>query len=156
MAKFIGMDFAFAKSGLSIIDESANIISEGVIVTSSKYSDEERLIQILDVLNKIDQEEIKSVYLEGLSYGSQGKSVSQIGAVHYLTRIFLYKNKINYKIISPSELKKFITGKGNAKKDLMLLNIYRKFGIAYEDDNLADAYSLARMALEEYRNGSKK
>jgi|WetSurSiteA1Bulk_404760.scaffolds.fasta_scaffold00070_33 crossover junction endodeoxyribonuclease RuvC len=150
MAKFIGMDFAFAKSGLAILDENANIISEGVIVTSPKHSDEERLIQILDVLNKLDQTDIKLVYLEGLSYGSQGRSVSQIGAVHYLTRIFLYKNKINYKIISPSELKKFITGKGNAKKDLMLLNIYKKFGIAYEDDNLADAYSLARMALEEY------
>jgi len=148
--KFIGMDFAFAKSGLAILDENANIISEGVIVTSPKTPDEERLIQILDVLNKLDQEDIKMVYLEGLSYGSQGRSVSQIGAVHYLTRIFLYKNKINYKIISPSELKKFITGKGNAKKDLMLLNIYKKFGISYEDDNLADAYSLARMALEEY------
>lgn len=152
MAKFIGMDFAYAKNGIVIINENADIILQAIIVTTPKRSDEERLIQIYDFLDKIEQEDIKLVYLEGLSYGSQGRSVSQIGAVHYLTRIFLYKNKINYKIISPSELKKFITGKGNAKKDLMLLNIYKKFGIAYEDDNLADAYSLARMALEEYKN----
>jgi hypothetical protein len=32
--KFIGMDFAFAKSGLAILDENANIISEWVIVTT--------------------------------------------------------------------------------------------------------------------------
>jgi hypothetical protein len=29
----------------------------------------------------------------------------------------------------------------------MLLNIYKKWGIEFRDNNIADAYSLARMAL---------
>lgn len=152
MDNFIGLDFAFAKNGFVIIDEQEKILLQKVIITDPKRTPEQRMIQILDELYPIKPNKTKLVYLEGLSYGSQGKSVSQLGAVHYLTRIFLYKKNINYKIISPSELKKFVTGKGNAQKDLMLLNVYKKWGVEFTDNNLADAYSLARMALEEYRN----
>ena len=154
---FIGLDFAFSKNGFVMIDENANILRQEVIVTNAKQSDEERLIQIEEKLDEyINPESTKLVCIEGLSFGSKGQSVSQIGAVHYITRTYLYKNNIPYKVVTPSELKKFVTGKGNAKKDLMLLKIYKKWGIEFEDDNLADAYSLARMALEDYNNGKNK
>lgn len=48
--------------------------------------------------------------------------------------------------IPPMTLKKFAAGKGNAKKQEMLLQIYKRWGIEFNDDNAADAYSLARLA----------
>ncbi len=36
----------------------------------------------------------------------------------------------------------------------MLLKVYKKWGVEFEIDDLADAYGLARMALEEYNNGN--
>jgi crossover junction endodeoxyribonuclease RuvC len=43
-------------------------------------------------------------------------------------------------------LKKYAAGKGNAKKQEMLLQIYKRWGIEFNDDNAADSYALARLA----------
>ena len=75
-----------------------------------------------------------------------------MGAIHFLTRLTFYKKNVNFKVIAPGTLKKFVTGKGNSKKDLMLLKTYKKWGVEFEDDNLCDAYGLARMALEDFTN----
>ena len=48
--------------------------------------------------------------------------------------------------VPPMTLKKYATGKGTAKKQEMLLQIYKRWGVEFNDDNAADAYSLARLA----------
>lgn len=48
--------------------------------------------------------------------------------------------------IPPMTLKKYAAGKGNAKKQEMLLQIYKRWGLEFNDDNAADAYALARLA----------
>jgi Holliday junction resolvasome RuvABC endonuclease subunit len=48
--------------------------------------------------------------------------------------------------IPPMTLKKYAAGKGNAKKQEMLLQIYKRWGVEFNDDNAADSYGLARMA----------
>jgi hypothetical protein len=34
----------------------------------------------------------------------------------------------------------------------MLLKVFKKFGIEFDNNNLCDAYSLARLAVEEYKD----
>jgi len=148
---FIGLDFAYANNGVIQLDEDGKIIKQEVITTTKRHSDEQRLIKLHDYIsNLIKKDDI--VYLEGLSYSSQGRSKAQMGAVHYLIRIFLFQNNIKHKIIAPTELKKFVTGKGQCKKDLILLNVFKKWGVEFDNSDLADAYGLARMALEDYNN----
>jgi len=48
--------------------------------------------------------------------------------------------------IPPMTLKKYAAGKGNAKKQEMLLQIYKRWGVEFNDDNAADSYALARLA----------
>lgn len=48
--------------------------------------------------------------------------------------------------IPPMTVKKYAAGKGNAKKQEMLMQIYKRWGIEFNDDNAADAYALGRMA----------
>jgi crossover junction endodeoxyribonuclease RuvC len=43
-------------------------------------------------------------------------------------------------------LKKYATGKGTSKKQEMLMQIYKRWGVEFNDDNAADAYALARLA----------
>lgn len=50
--------------------------------------------------------------------------------------------------VPPMTLKKFVAGKGNAKKQEMLMQIYKRWGVEFNDDNAADAYGLARIAGE--------
>jgi Holliday junction resolvasome RuvABC endonuclease subunit len=49
-------------------------------------------------------------------------------------------------LIPPMTLKKYAAGKGNAKKQEVLLQIYKRWGIEFNDDNAADSYALARLA----------
>ena len=56
------------------------------------------------------------------------------------------ENKIQYRAYSPSEIKKFATGKGNAKKTQMIEAAQQKFGYIGNDDNQADAICLYHLA----------
>jgi Holliday junction resolvasome RuvABC endonuclease subunit len=51
-------------------------------------------------------------------------------------------------------IKKFITGTGTAKKELMLLKVYKKFGEEFQDNNICDAFCLGKLAA--FRNKNKE
>lgn len=150
---FLGLDIALAKNGICLINENGDLIISDVFKTNNSDIIENRIKKLIDeILKIINENEIEKIYLEGLSYGSSGNSFAQICGMHYTLRYEILNNcNIDVTIIEPNKLKKFITGKGNCKKDLILLNVYKKFGVEFDDDNLADAYSLARMALEDYK-----
>lgn len=48
--------------------------------------------------------------------------------------------------IQPTQLKKFITDKGTAKKELMIKEIYKRFNFDTDNNNVADAFCLAKVA----------
>ena len=58
--------------------------------------------------------------------------------------------------IPPMTLKKYAAGKGNAKKQEMLMQIYKRFNVEFNDDNAADSYALARLAAGIYLNATDK
>jgi Holliday junction resolvasome RuvABC endonuclease subunit len=57
---------------------------------------------------------------------------------------------IQYTTYTPSALKKFATGKGNADKAAMIEAVYDRIGKRVESDDEADAILLGLMAWEEY------
>lgn len=69
----------------------------------------------------------------------------------FTTRIveFCTERKIEYKGVPPAELKKWTTGKGNAKKSAMVEAVARRFGRRIDDEDEADAYALLQYALAE-------
>jgi hypothetical protein len=57
-----------------------------------------------------------------------------------------YEGNLRFPLkVPPMTLKKYAAGKGNAKKQEMLLQIYKRWGIEFNDDNAADSYALARL-----------
>ena len=87
-----------------------------------------------------------TIAIEGYAFASQtGKALDRVelgGAF----RLWLYS--IGAKIIEvpPSTLKKYVTGKGNGEKSLMLREVFRKWGYEAKDDNAADAFALCKLA----------
>ena len=148
---FVGVDPSYNGFGIVVIDKDATIVEQRLLVSDSNKSIEERLLELENGFSFIPNIVcLHSVYIEGPSFSSSGAFVLQMGALHYYLRLFLFRNETKYKVIAPGELKKFITGKGTAKKELMLLNVYKKWNVSFEDNNLCDAYSLARMALHDF------
>src|SRR5690625_7758907 len=83
--------------------------------------------QVLKHIKKDDK-----VCIEGFSYGSRGRGVSTQYGIGWIIRALLVKGNINYKEVTPGQLKKFATGKGNTSKDNMILPIYKKWGRSEE------------------------
>ena len=149
---FVGVDPSINATGLVILDEKANIVEQRLFSVKADLFEESLLKYEKEIEFIPNIVKLKAVHIEGPSYQSQGQSILQMGAIHFLLRLFLFKKNINYKVIAPGTLKKFVAGKGNAKKDLMLLKTYKKWGVEFDDHNLSDSYGLARMAMEEYND----
>ncbi len=64
----------------------------------------------------------------------------------YLIRESLYRMPRTWIDVSPMTLKKFVCGKGNSEKSMMLMRVYQNWDISAGDDNQADACGLAHMA----------
>lgn len=62
-------------------------------------------------------------------------------------RFALWQEGIPFINASPSSLKKFITGSGNCNKNVVMMTIYKQWGIECPTDNIADAVGLAMWGL---------
>ena len=141
--RFVGLDLS-TKTGLVILDESGNVLTEKEI-TSKIKKDPQRMIDLTEqVLSHLEKDDV--IAIEGFSYGSRGKGIAFQFGYGYSVQIALYTNDFNYLIVTPSQVKKFATGKGNASKDNMILPIYKKWGYEHESDNVRDAFILAQIA----------
>lgn len=148
---FVGMDPSFNGFAIVILDKKANIIEQKLFGSDSKSEVEDRLIELEKEYNFVPNIiSLHSVCIEGPSYASDGAYVLQMGALHYMIRIMLRQHDIQYKVVAPGTLKKYVTGDGRAKKELILMKTLKRWDVEFTDNNLADAYGLARMALEEY------
>jgi len=147
---FIGIDPSLTGTGIVAIDSNATILEQLLTSTPAKQETEIRITCISTAVAQFCRKYKPTlICIEGISFGSKGSSAYQLGALHYYLRIRLYKT-YRIRIVAPSELKKFVAGpgKGNCKKQLILLKTFKKWGEEFDDDNLCDAYCLARFALE--------
>lgn len=146
---FVGLDLSLTATGLIVLDNKKKIIEQKIISTSSKNSCESRINEIIENISFISNiVSLGGFNIEGLSFASSGHSILELAGLHYSVRHFFYKNNISFNIVPPTSLKKFVSGKGNVKKEVMLKEVYKRWNVDFNDNNLADAYGLARMALE--------
>ena len=91
------------------------------------------------------------VVYEGPAFGARGAQMIYIGEMMqaFYTRLEHW-GATEIVEAAPTALKKFITGKGNAKKELMAAHTTSRWGHIFRDNNLTDAYGLCQIgrALE--------
>lgn len=91
---------------------------------------------------------IKDVAMEGYAFGSQMSNM--LGELGGMVKMTLKDDFDIYPlIVPPTSLKKYVTGKGNTQKNQMLMHVYKKWDVEFDDDNAADAYALARLVSGE-------
>ena len=151
----IGIDQSltgFALTVLSLNDPQKHL----TWVYKSPYFGIERLVDIrqwlIDTLNYVEMEvemKIVAIAMEGTVLASQAALV--LGELSATVRLAIYDffdegDHRRYPLkVPPMTLKKYAAGKGNAKKQEMLLQIYKRWGVEFNDDNAADSYALARL-----------
>jgi Holliday junction resolvasome RuvABC endonuclease subunit len=146
----IGIDQSLTGFGLSFIDMGGDSGEHSTWVYKSPYNGVQRLDDIrLWVIGKIKTSgmsgNIYDVAMEGTVLASHSALV--LGELAALVKLTLWDwDKILPLQIPPMTLKKYASGKGTSKKQEMMLQIYKRWGVEINDDNAADAYSLARLA----------
>jgi len=94
---------------------------------------------------------IKGIAMEGYSMAERyGQHASgEVGAAIKLTILahFASDDRRAFPVlVAPQQLKKFTAGNGNTKKEMLPKEILKRWGVDFDDMNIAEAYALARIA----------
>lgn len=145
----MGLDISLTGTGLVVLNDKLEIVRQSLI-TSKPIADRfNRFHGILDsIMSDVRTHQPKIVIIEGYSYNSNGGSMFDRAELGGIIKKALWDKKVKFEELAPTSLKKFITGKGNAPKELMMLKTFKKFGVEFSDNNLCDAYGLARYGYE--------
>jgi hypothetical protein len=103
---------------------------------------------LLEVFQQMeDAYDVRQVVMEGYAPGTKfnREALGELGAVTKLAATEAFGLEGRLSIAAPTALKKFVTGSGVAPKDLMLLGTYKKWGVEFASNDLADAYGLMRI-----------
>lgn len=149
MSRILGIDPS-TRMGMVVLDYNPQSSEVKVAYKTEYRSKQTGMARLGDigsaVINVVEKYEPALIGVEGYSFGSKfnHEIMYSIGTV---IRYFLWQSEYDYNEIPPTTLKKFITGKGNAKKDLMMVGVYKNWGFDTTSDNVADAYALAMYTL---------
>ena len=128
-------------------------------VYKSPYMGVERLADIrqwlTDTLNYLSEKHhIEEVAMEETVLASYSAlKMGELASVVKLAIYDFFDDERRFPLrVPPMTLKKFASGKGNAKKQEMLLQMFKRWGMEFNDDNAADAYALARLVSKTYIN----
>jgi crossover junction endodeoxyribonuclease RuvC len=157
--RYVGIDQSYTGFAFVSLDaDGTDIVGNLKSFDAKTGNGIERLLSIYQHLFKLfsETDDVAHICMEGYSNASKfgREQAGELGAIVKLA-VYDYFDRFNDEhgdlryptIVKPSSLKKFVTGNGAAKKNNMLLAVYKKWGFETSDDNLADAYSLARVAM---------
>jgi Holliday junction resolvasome RuvABC endonuclease subunit len=142
-AVYVGIDQSYSGFAITLLEKETG--NYQTTVYKAEGSGVVRLRAIKNhILDTLLNYHIEDAAIEGYAFGSQmANMLGELGAVVKLALLDLYVFPL---IVPPTNLKKYVTGKGNGiSKSQMLLHVYKKWGAEFTDDNAADSYALARL-----------
>jgi len=157
----IGLDLSLVGTGVVVL-KNGKIMKQKLIkskpIPDGKPIDElKRIKKIVEEIEYIISEELPTIgVIEGMAFMAKNTTaLVQLAALNYFTRSLLADYNVPFIIVAPTSLKKFITGNGASKKDVMLMETFKRYGVTILDDNENDAYGLAQVGLA-LRGGNSK
>ncbi|MCE5316630.1 MAG: crossover junction endodeoxyribonuclease RuvC, partial [Parachlamydia sp.] len=145
----MGIDPSITASGIVILEDGKIIQA----VTLPNRKDLGTISRVLDIVSVIEglirHYQPALIVIEGFSYASKGRSVFDTAYLGYRIREELERLRIEKNIpwieVPPTQLKQFATGQGNAKKEIILQQVYKRWGVELHDNNQGDAFVLAQI-----------
>ena len=150
-----------------------NKIDLNIYKDNNLFSEYWKTVNMISIVKKIKEciydniQGIKQYKLyivqEGISYGSSArtKSVFDLAGLNYMIRNeFIEKENISFFIAPPTHIKKFATGIGNCKKEL-IIELFKSVEPKLAEklpkvDDIADAYYMSKFARQIYIDNNKE
>lgn len=138
--RVVGLDLSLTATGIALPDGTTATLT-------TKLRGCERLIDLRNRCRKACELADLAV-VEGYSFGSRNSHAHALGELGGVVRVALHVASVRFVEVSPSSLKKYATGKGNANKGEMLAAAIRRLDYQGASDNEADALWLRAMGLD--------
>ena len=143
----MGLDLSTSETGWSLLyfDGDTFQIQYGTIKTNRKFTDFQKQDYIIQSVFEIIRDFnpaiicIEDTFCNARNFKTSKKLIALGGIVRYS----LDTCGITYIDVPPTTLKKYLTDKGNASKQMMKDEVSKTLGIEIKNDNVADAIALA-------------
>lgn len=150
---FCGIDASLTSSGFCKI--VGNKIHSDTIKTKpdSFPTDLERYLHISDTITENIPSDVSMVCIEDFytpRNSAQFGSAMSLISLGTIIRVSLLKRGIPFFVVAPLTLKKYATGKGCGPKDVIMLHLFKRYGMEFKDNNQADAFALSLIAGSVY------
>lgn len=179
---YASIDYSMTSPVISVYDDSKEFLFQNLTVhnrTSKKKlvgthndniqvsliedydSNEERFYQSGEWAKKILLEhKVEKVFIEGYAMGASKGLVFNIAENTSVLKQIMWSNNIQFVEFAPTSIKKFFSGKGNAKKPEMIEAFKNKTGVDLQTifgnnkvddkpaDDIVDSYAIMEMGLK--------
>jgi crossover junction endodeoxyribonuclease RuvC len=143
-AVVLGLDMSLTATGYAIHDGTG----WGYGTINSKLKGEPRLIEIRELVrSRIDDFRPDLVLVEGYAFGRPNQA-HQIGELGGVIRVMLHEHDVRWVEVPPKSVKKYASGKGNANKELMLVEAVKRLGYQGSSNDVADAMWLTALGAD--------
>jgi len=145
----VGLDLSMSATGFCV--KRGAEITVGTIKTKPKdfENDLDRLKHIRDKVMAQIPSDVDMICIEDFftpANRAQTGAAIKLAMLGTLVRVAVYDAGYPFYIPVPSQIKKFVTGKGTSQKNIVVREVYKRWGIDADDDNQADACGMAHMA----------
>lgn len=145
----LGLDPSLAAFGVCEIHR--NKMTTYVLSPAAKGP--ERLLMFGEWFNAEFRSNWGAVAFEDYAF-SRANQAHQLGELGGVLRTQLYISPVpEVYVVGPGQLKKYATGKGSGPKTGVMLALLKRWGIEVQDDNQADATTLALIAAQKLGYG---
>lgn len=136
----LGIDASLTGTGIVLLNGTEHNSKQFKPTTT----DIERLLEIeKQIISYLDYAP-DIICIEGYAFGRSNRA-HHMGELGGILRRRLYLSGHHWIEIPPKKLKKFVAGNGNASKEVVLLNVFKRWGIEFTNSDEADAFALAKM-----------
>jgi crossover junction endodeoxyribonuclease RuvC len=159
---YIGIDPSLTGFALTVIAAKSDHFESWV------YTSEHRGIErLIDISNWLSEKYSTitdaghhplNIAIESGVFHSQSAAV--LGELAAVVKLWCYQNMpFDHRfplMVPPTVVKKYATDKGTAKKSEVMLAVYKRWGVEFSDDNMADSYVIARIARGGWDTASQR
>ena len=168
MIKILALDLSTKATGCTFW-EDGEFMSGGVLEVLSEPNYFLRILELYHrIKSKIDKFNPDVIAIEDYAYSRHSASVTKLAELHGIVKKLVYdkgyrlgclsigSNKPLF-LVPITSWKKFCLGKGNLKKDQVMVKVLSKYGYEFDDNNIADSFCVGKFATSvmDYLDGQK-
>jgi Holliday junction resolvasome RuvABC endonuclease subunit len=142
VTRVLALDLSLSATGIARPDG-------GLQTLRPQQKGDDRLVEIACYIGVVaDGRGPDLTIMEDVPYGAGNVAAGPLALLHGAVRFVLLDRGHRYLTVPPATLKTYATGRGNARKPDMRMELYKRTGLDVDDDNQCDARWLQLLGLD--------